>query len=255
VTGCRHGCDYCYARELATSERLRACYPVGFTPLFHHERPDAPANTAVPKDDDPAKRRVFVCSMADLYGRWVPKDWIEKVHASAIENPQWTYIHLTKFPNRYLDLELPPTAWIGASVDKQNRVKVTEEAFRQIEGVAVKWLSCEPLLGPVKFTDLSVFDWVVIGAQTQTNQPEGAVPAFAPGLRVGSVAGRSGAGSGLQDPHEAEPTRPRGLAVAGDEPAQRVPGPIAMTERRIIRIQGTGSRSVPPVVRYVNRER
>jgi len=180
VTGCEHGCPYCYAREIATSARAAATYPVGFTPLFHRERLDAPANTSVPRSGDPAKRRVFVCSMADLYGRWVPKKWVDQVHASEIENPQWTYIHLTKFPKRYLDVALPPTGWIGASVDEQKRVKVTEETFARIEGVAVKWVSLEPLLGPLEFTDLSMFDWVVIGAQTETRQPAGVIPASQP---------------------------------------------------------------------------
>jgi protein gp37 len=180
VTGCEHGCAYCYAREIATSARAAATYPVGFTPLFHHERLDAPANTSVPRSTDSAKRRVFVCSMADLYGRWVPKKWIDQVHAAELENPQWTYIHLTKFPKRYLDFPLPRTGWIGASVDEQKRVKLTEDAFRQIDGVALKWLSLEPLLAPLEFSDLSMFDWVVIGAQTATRQPTGVVPEFAP---------------------------------------------------------------------------
>ena len=183
MTGCLHGCEYCYAREIATQQRTASAFPVGFTPLFHHERIDAPAHTPVPDDDDDAKRRVFVCSMADLYGRWVPKAWISQVHAAEIANPQWTYIHLTKFPRRYLDLELPETGWIGASVDEQKRVKVTEDAFRRIEGVAVKWLSLEPLRSPLKFTDLSMFDWIVIGAQTETRQPTGVVPAFSPPMK------------------------------------------------------------------------
>ena len=70
VTGCLHGCDYCYARELATKSSFAAAYPAGFTPLFHPERLDAPANTPVPQDaaTDPRRGRVFVCSMADLYG-------------------------------------------------------------------------------------------------------------------------------------------------------------------------------------------
>jgi protein gp37 len=182
VTGCLHGCNYCYAREIATSERYRTAYPVGFTPLFHHERLDAPANTVVPTAhlDDPAYKRVFVCSMADLYGRWVPDEWIGKVHASMCANPAWQYITLTKFPARYVGLDMPPGAWVGTSVDEQKRVRIAEDAFRKIDGVAVKWLSLEPLLEPLEFTDLSVFDWVVIGAQTETRQPSGTVPAFAP---------------------------------------------------------------------------
>jgi protein gp37 len=195
VTGCLHGCGYCYAREIATNERFKGAFPVGFTPLFHHERLDAPANTVIPAhyrdDSHPSPcgtpgckvceyRRVFVCSMADLYGRWVPSEWINAVHAAMLESPQWQYILLTKFPARYVGLDMPSGAWVGTSVDEQKRVRIAEDAFRDINGVTVKWLSLEPLREPLEFTDLSVFDWVVIGGQTETRQPDGVVEAFAP---------------------------------------------------------------------------
>jgi protein gp37 len=89
-------------------------------------------------------------------------------------------IPLTKFPQRYVGLSLPPTAWIGTTVDEQYRVKIAEEAFRKINDVKVKWLSLEPLLEPLKFNDLSMFDWVVIGSQSATKQPAGYVKEFAP---------------------------------------------------------------------------
>ena len=182
VTGCLHGCGYCYARGIATNGRFRRSFPAGFTPLFHHERLDAPRNTVIPAAHagDEAWNRVFVCSMADLYGRWVPDEWIHQVHAAELAHPQWEYLHLTKFPDRYVGLDMPASAWVGTSVDEQKRVRIAERAFRQIDGVAVKWLSLEPLRQPLKFADLSMFDWVVIGAQTGTRQPGGAVPAFAP---------------------------------------------------------------------------
>lgn len=191
VTGCLHGCDYCYARAIAA--RWADAYPAGFTPLFHHERLGAPSRTIIPaahRDDSHeacgdgecqvcAYRRVFVCSMADLYGRWVPDEWIKRVHESMLASPQWQYILLTKFPDRYPGLEMPPGAWVGTSVDEQKRVRIAERAFRDIEG-SVKWLSLEPLREPLEFTDLSMFDWVVIGAQTETQQPDGPVPAIQP---------------------------------------------------------------------------
>src|SRR5665811_488115 len=80
--------------------------------------------------------------MADLYGRWVPDEWISQVHQACIDSPQWDYLMLTKFPARYLKLDLPPTAWLGTSVDKQDRVRIAETAFRQIDGVAVKSSGC-----------------------------------------------------------------------------------------------------------------
>lgn len=194
VTGCLHGCRYCYARDIATSQRFAAAYPAGFTPLFHHERLDAPANTVIPakyRDENhaPCKngecmicayRRVFVCSMADLYGRWVPQEWIDQVHAAMLASPAWQYITLTKFPDRYAGSSMPPGAWVGTSVDEQKRVRIAGRAFEQMPAGIIKWLSLEPLLEPLEFADLSVFDWIVIGAQTETRQPDGVVPAFAP---------------------------------------------------------------------------
>jgi protein gp37 len=184
----------CYARELANSERLKASYPAGFTPLLHEQRLDAPAHTSIPVEyrndshtacsDGECKicawRRVFVCSMADLYGRWVPQEWIDRVHTSMLASPHWQYILLTKFPDRYVGLDMPPGAWVGTSVDEQKRVRIAERAFSQLPAGVVKWLSLEPLLEPLEFTDLSVFDWVVIGAQTETFQGGRTVPAFAP---------------------------------------------------------------------------
>lgn len=194
VTGCLHGCDYCYARDIATSQRFASAYPAGFTPLFHCERLDAPANTIIPikyRDEDHkpcglgdckpcAYKRVFVCSMADLYGRWVPDEWIEKVHASMLRSPQWQYILLTKFPARYVGLELPDGAWVGTSVDEQKRVRIAQEAFAKLPDNVIKWLSLEPLREHLEFDDLSMFDWVVIGAQTASTQPDGFHPPFAP---------------------------------------------------------------------------
>jgi hypothetical protein len=58
VTGCLHNCRYCYAREIAeTNPNLKEFYPAGFTPLFHHERLDAPANTKVPNARNAANTR------------------------------------------------------------------------------------------------------------------------------------------------------------------------------------------------------
>lgn len=179
VTGCNHGCSYCYARVIANARDMAPYYPAGFTPLFHHERLDAPANTPVPARaaGDPAHGRVFVCSMADLFGAWVPQEWIDRVVASTVANPQWEYLYLTKFPQRYDRLELPASGWIGASVDEQHRAESTLAAMRKVSGVKVKWLSLEPLLEPIAFSTLEGIDWIVIGAQSEN---PGQNPAFAP---------------------------------------------------------------------------
>ena len=139
VTGCIHACTYCYAR--AISARFPNAFPAGFTPLFHPERLDAPANTRIPKAHagDPAYGRVFVVSMGDMYGRWVPQEWIDQIHAVEHEHPEWEYLHLTKFPARYVTQRMPVTAWAGTSVDEQARVRIAEDAFRRIGKVKVRW--------------------------------------------------------------------------------------------------------------------
>lgn len=184
ITGCLHGCRYCYARDIATTGRFARAFPAGFEPLFHPERLNAPFNTQIPAKhlNDPAYRRVFVCSMADMFGRWVPPEWIEQVLAVERGNPQWEYLHLTKFPAGYVGQKMPASAWVGTSVDEQRRVRIAEDAIRQVTERKISWLSLEPLLELLQFTDLSMFNWVVIGAQTRTRQPGGSVPAFAPPL-------------------------------------------------------------------------
>jgi protein gp37 len=179
VTGCKHTCTYCYARSLALKPEMKPYYPAGFTPLFHHERLEAPRNTPVPQRalEDPAFGRVFVCSMADLFGAWVPQEWIDQVVASTVANPQWEYLYLTKFPQRYDRLQLPASGWIGASVDEQHRAEPTLAAMRKVSGVKVKWLSLEPLLEPIKFSSLEGIDWIVIGAQSENI---GQNPSFSP---------------------------------------------------------------------------
>jgi protein gp37 len=181
LTGCLHGCDYCYARAIA--KRWTDAFPAGFTPLFHPERLAAPANTKIPAKhaDDPAWVRAFVCSMADMFGRWVPLEWIEAILAAEVASPQWQYLHLSKFPDRYPGLVFPAGAWVGTSVDEQKRVRIAERAMRAVTGDRlIRWLSLEPLNADLRFADVSMFDWIVIGAQTRTVQPGGAVPAFAP---------------------------------------------------------------------------
>ena len=118
--------------------------------------------------------------MADMYGRWVPDEWLTAIHESLCAHPQWQYILLTKFPSRYAGLDLPPGALVGTSVDTQARVRIAQDAMSRLHPGVMKWLSLEPLLEPLRFDDLSMFDWIVIGAQTATNQPHGRVEAFAP---------------------------------------------------------------------------
>lgn len=132
VTGCLHGCEYCYARRLAErfgshqmpifTERpvlnkpvrcidahkdMREAgtgagkiqpYPFDFTPTFHYYKLDEPLHWKRP-------RNVFVCSMADLFGDWVPMAWIQEIFTACRRAPQHRYLFLTKNPSRYAELD------------------------------------------------------------------------------------------------------------------------------------------------------
>lgn len=166
ITGCKHNCPYCYARDIA--ERF---YEQKFEPTFLPDRLAAPFNTKVPYEaaHNIGHKNVFTCSMADLFGRWVPSDWIQAVLDTVAKAPQWNFLFLTKFPIRMAEFEFPDNAWVGTSVDCQARVKNAEDAFRKVNA-KVKWLSCEPLLEPLQFTSLEMFSWIVLGGASKSTQ-------------------------------------------------------------------------------------
>ena len=172
VTGCMHGCEYCYARDIANR-----FFPQGFKPTFHADRLAMPMNTKVPKNaaENTRLRRVFVCSMADLFGEWVPQDWIDAVLNAVRETHQWIYVFLTKNPGRMIDIDWPDNVWVGATVDCQARVRPTEETFRQVVA-PVRFVSCEPFLEPIEFSSMELFDWVIIGGRSKST----GAPAFQP---------------------------------------------------------------------------
>jgi len=148
VTGCEHGCPYCYARELAESLQRKNTpgYEKGFEPAFHEYRLGSPSKTKFPADsDDDRDKRVFVCSMADLFGRWVPQEWIDRVFEACHAAPHWEYLFLTKFPNRYPKLTFPPNSWAGTSVDSQKRVVTAMKSMEKVKA-KIRWLSIEPML-------------------------------------------------------------------------------------------------------------
>jgi protein gp37 len=183
VTGCLHDCDYCYARDIAI--RFYEYLPVDsrFAPVFYPDRLSAPTNTKKPnltKISDPVRKlglqNVFVCSMADLFGKWVPNEWIKAVLKQVWSNPQWNFLFLTKFPIRMSEFEYPSNAWLGTTVDRQYAVERAEKAFQQLKNKGysgIAWLSCEPLMEHLTFNSLNMFDWVVIGgASKSTRTPE-----------------------------------------------------------------------------------
>lgn len=180
ITGCKHDCPYCYARDITQDPRFESAFPNGFAPTFRSNALNGPANTKVPKGakSDTRHRNVFTCSMADLFGRWVPSEWIESVMSTVRDSPEWNFLFLTKFPQRLAEIEIPDNAWMGTTVDMQARVANAEKAFAKVGG-KVKWLSVEPMIEPLRFDRLDLFDWVVIGGASPSSQTPAWRPPFA----------------------------------------------------------------------------
>ncbi|OEU75929.1 MAG: hypothetical protein BA864_05050 [Desulfuromonadales bacterium C00003093] len=135
-------------------------------PAFHPDRLDAPQDTPVPKTGN---TRVFVCSAGELFGPWILDEWIERVFAAVRAAPQWTFLFLTKFPSRLPALDWPKNAWIGCTIDRQERVPQTTDAFVDLHLSGVKnklFISCEPLLEDLDLYPelMGSLNWIIVGA-------------------------------------------------------------------------------------------
>lgn len=160
VTGCLHTCEYCYARSMGEKR-----YKQGFYPTFFPRRLASIRHASGPTGHEHVREKnVFVGSMSDIFGKWIP-DWMIQMVLDAIEyTSDLNFLFLTKFPQKMSSFEFPDNSWVGTTVDRQSEVDRAEKHLAQVEA-SVKWLSCEPMLEPLEFDDLSVFDTVVIGAQ------------------------------------------------------------------------------------------
>lgn len=168
VTGCLHGCKFCYARDIANR------FFGGFEPRFYPERLQMPHNTKYPQDKielDVSYKNVFVCSMSDLFGDWVENDWINQILKSIKENPQWNYLFLTKNPEKYLEFDFPDNCWLGVTVHTQNMVKRAENVLRQFPN-NISFVSCEPLKEKIIFNSLENIDMVIVGGQSKSTQEQ-----------------------------------------------------------------------------------
>ena len=170
VTGCLFNCRFCYAKDFAQRYNPND----EFKPAFHPERLDAPQKTKIPKDriNEPGIRNVFVCSMSELFGSWVPVTWINATFQAAAAAPQWNFIFLTKNPARYHEIVrrpgFPPNCWIGATADTQKRANAAVEVFAALDCPNVKFISCEPLLEPIVLSRPDIIDWLIIGGCSRT---------------------------------------------------------------------------------------
>ena len=158
VTGCLRGCGYCYARRLA-EKRLKHLYPNGFAPTFWSKRLNEPGKVKKPS-------RILVCSMGDLFGEGVEEEWIDAVLSVIWDNPQHTFMLLTKNPTEMGLWGMPDNVWAGVTLEGTGTTGELHRqlAFWQMVDASVRFVSCEPLLGEVVIKGYP--DWVIIGAQT-----------------------------------------------------------------------------------------
>jgi protein gp37 len=193
VTGCLHNCPYCYARVItqrfggrwnqSTGENVKeadkklhdigmpllfqrkngdlvnAAFPYVFDPTFHKYRLDEPTRFKEPQN-------IFVCSMADLFGDWVPKEWIKQVFEACETAPQHRYLFLTKNPRRYLytlNVALEgfnlDNCYFGATITNESDKYFYSDKHNV-------FLSIEPIQSSFEKGSLHLIKWVIIGAET-----------------------------------------------------------------------------------------
>lgn len=166
VTGCTKvspGCKHCYADRMA--KRLKAMrnwkYSNGFEVTCHSETLAEPDRWTKPQI-------VFVNSMSDLFHEDVSVEFIQKVFGTMNVVDRHQYQVLTKRPERALELagELAwsENVWMGVSVENANYVHRID--LLRLIPAKVRWLSLEPLLGPLNHLDLTNIDWVVVGGES-----------------------------------------------------------------------------------------
>jgi protein gp37 len=166
VTGCSKvslGCRHCYAERMA--KRLQAMgqanYRNGFKPTTHEHALDLPLSWKKPQT-------IFVNSMSDLFHESVPLEFILRVFHVMSQANWHCYQILTKRAERldHLDKVLPwqPHIWMGVSVENQDYVRRID-CLRRTHA-HVKFISFEPLLGPVHNVDWAGIDWAIVGGES-----------------------------------------------------------------------------------------
>ena len=168
VTGCSKvspGCAHCYAESL--SHRF-GWTPKPWTPQnaeenvrLHHDRLDQPLRWRKP-------RVIFVNSMSDLFHELVPLDFIWNVFDVMTEASQHVFQILTKRHERLAELasmiDWPGNVWMGVSIENARWVE-RADALRSVPA-AVRFISAEPLLGPLDNLDLAGIDWLIAGGES-----------------------------------------------------------------------------------------
>jgi protein gp37 len=166
VTGCTKisaGCQHCYAERMAN--RLQAmgqpAYALGFDLTLHPEKLRQPLEWRKPST-------IFVNSMSDLFHEDIPIEFIKDVFETMRVASWHRFQVLTKRAERLEELneslEWPENVWMGVTVERQDYVSRIDCLRRT--GARVKFLSCEPLLGPLADLNFQDIGWVIVGGES-----------------------------------------------------------------------------------------
>jgi len=166
VTGCTKfspGCKHCYAERMAyrLNKMGAANYRNGFDVTLHYHMLDRPLSWKKP-------RMIFVNSMSDLFHEDVPDAFILKVFETMRAASWHTFQVLTKRSARLAEIDSlidwPLNVWMGVSIENQECLYRAGDLKQT--GAAIKFLSMEPLLGPVGGMSLNGIDWVIVGGES-----------------------------------------------------------------------------------------
>lgn len=161
TTGCNKvspGCQFCYAESVA--HRFTNHFPTGFEFKVRRERLNQPKSWRAPS-------RIFVDSMSDLFHESMPLDYLQEIFEVMRECPRHVFQILTKREKRLAELAprltWPENVWLGVSVENQKYTRRID-VLREVPA-HVRFLSCEPLLGPLDL-DLTGIQWVITGGES-----------------------------------------------------------------------------------------
>lgn len=161
IVGCKNSCKdadgkpYCYAERL--NNRFK-WIPDFKKPVFYPERLIEPAKLKKPST-------IFVVSMGDLFGEWIPDEWITEVLTVTMCNPGHKFMFLTKNPKRYLEFEFTDNCWLGTTLDHaKNKKRLIDMAW--LDWKTKTFVSVEPLLSDFSNVDFTGINLVIVGADT-----------------------------------------------------------------------------------------
>lgn len=157
VVGCKHGCSYCYARRM--NNRFK-WIPKWDEPQFFPERLVEPYKLKKPAT-------IFVGSICDLFGEWIPREWISLILNVAKDLPLHTFMFLTKNPVKYVGFLYAENIWLGATVEhKRFKRRIEDMKYVGEHKIAKTFISIEPILSDFRGVDMYFLNMVIVGADS-----------------------------------------------------------------------------------------